>query len=704
MHSAAVSSIVQLHRAAAGAATQALGTDTAAAATSEPAASSASKCSTAATITCVDVYRIRSGVTHFSMEPPDTPSISRNGGIEKSEILHYMRRAGPTASAAAAPPAAASVHSRNELQLPGAPTTSVRDWGSWYRAAAASAPGNGLALRRIISLASVSLASLHVRSSVPAPPHFASCVCELPPLHTTNSTLPAPQQKTGAMNASLVTLDSAATALLQSHSATNVDGNGVPRSFVATSSSSALHSTPSTIATGCSSAAVPLFLRPGCGIPDSSSGAAVLASLRPGCGVLLTGPPGCGKSQLATAIATHSGLPSYVITSASLYSGTLGASEAVISRLMASIAVRQCPCIVVLEDADVLLAAEPSARQSAHSPLVMRVQSALLRAMDAPTAMAQVEAPIASQAGVVRSTPASAAAAAPVSPVFWIGCATSSASLCAGALAPGRFECVISLAVPSPPQRWAMLKYTLRGIALDDTESSLAALDPPPVAGSYIQVEVDAPNPPLQAPPSPPVYTNATRVVATAAGDAAAHLEVSSALSDSGAAANFNLERHSLLLAHVARRTHGFSPADLSSLVREACMARIRRRAQVEVQPTRERSSATPTAQVEVCTPSAMDDDDAAPCLSGHDFRSALDSITSSARAQSIGTPPSPPATLSSLVGADDVVDAAVSAVLRPLENPAAWARLGEHQSTKYCACAWARQGEHHRSTICALY
>lgn len=74
-------------------------------------------------------------------------------------------------------------------------------------------------------------------------------------------------------------------------------------------------------------------------------------------GVLLTGPPGVGKSHVLRHIAASSGLPVHTLRSVDLIDGVTGAS---LRRLTAfwSVALAS-PCIVLLDDVQELAPAQP---------------------------------------------------------------------------------------------------------------------------------------------------------------------------------------------------------------------------------------------------------------------------------------------------------------------------------------------------------
>nr|CAD1831080.1 unnamed protein product [Ananas comosus var. bracteatus] len=73
--------------------------------------------------------------------------------------------------------------------------------------------------------------------------------------------------------------------------------------------------------------------------------------VRPMAGILLHGPPGCGKTTLAHAIANETGVPFYKISAPEVVSGVSGASEENIRDLFKK-AYRTAPSIVFIDEID----------------------------------------------------------------------------------------------------------------------------------------------------------------------------------------------------------------------------------------------------------------------------------------------------------------------------------------------------------------
>ncbi|KAJ0979790.1 hypothetical protein J5N97_015264 [Dioscorea zingiberensis] len=75
--------------------------------------------------------------------------------------------------------------------------------------------------------------------------------------------------------------------------------------------------------------------------------------VRPITGILLHGPPGCGKTKLAHAIANETGIPFYNISATEVVSGVSGASEETIRDLFKK-AYMTAPSIVFIDEIDAI--------------------------------------------------------------------------------------------------------------------------------------------------------------------------------------------------------------------------------------------------------------------------------------------------------------------------------------------------------------
>uniref|UniRef100_R7W5Z3 Cell division control 48-C-like protein n=1 Tax=Aegilops tauschii TaxID=37682 RepID=R7W5Z3_AEGTA len=99
--------------------------------------------------------------------------------------------------------------------------------------------------------------------------------------------------------------------------------------------------------------------------------------VRPVTGILLHGPPGCGKTTLAHAIANETGVPFYKISATEVVSGVSGASEENI-RTLFSKAYRTAPSIVFIDEIDAIA----SKRENMQREMERRVVTQLMTCMD----------------------------------------------------------------------------------------------------------------------------------------------------------------------------------------------------------------------------------------------------------------------------------------------------------------------------------
>jgi transitional endoplasmic reticulum ATPase len=105
---------------------------------------------------------------------------------------------------------------------------------------------------------------------------------------------------------------------------------------------------------------------------------AALAALgvRPARGVLLTGPPGCGKTLAARAIATESGMNLLHVRPPRLLSQFLGEAERAVAELFAT-ARATAPSIIFFDEFDAL-----APRRSGRDPTLDRIVAQLLTEFD----------------------------------------------------------------------------------------------------------------------------------------------------------------------------------------------------------------------------------------------------------------------------------------------------------------------------------
>ncbi|XP_074309396.1 cell division control protein 48 homolog C-like [Silene latifolia] len=99
--------------------------------------------------------------------------------------------------------------------------------------------------------------------------------------------------------------------------------------------------------------------------------------VKPMSGILLHGPPGCGKTRLAQAIANETGVPFYQISATEVVSGVSGASEESIRELFTK-AYQTAPSIVFIDEIDAIA----SKRENLQREMERRIVTQLLTCMD----------------------------------------------------------------------------------------------------------------------------------------------------------------------------------------------------------------------------------------------------------------------------------------------------------------------------------
>ena len=103
----------------------------------------------------------------------------------------------------------------------------------------------------------------------------------------------------------------------------------------------------------------------------------VRSGIQPPRGVLLHGPPGCGKTMLANAFAAEIGVSFIPLSAPSLVAGMSGESEKKIREIFDE-AKRMAPCLVFIDEIDVIM----GKRESAQREMEKRIVAQMLTCMD----------------------------------------------------------------------------------------------------------------------------------------------------------------------------------------------------------------------------------------------------------------------------------------------------------------------------------
>jgi ribosome biogenesis ATPase len=158
-------------------------------------------------------------------------------------------------------------------------------------------------------------------------------------------------------------------------------------------------------------------------------------------GVLICGPPGCGKSTLAEAIAGEYNIPMYKITAPQIVSSLSGESEMKIRKLFNK-AIESAPCILFIDEIESII----GKRENAHKDMERRIVAQIMSCID-----------------YISEKQLSLNA-----PVFIIGATSKPEFIDASIRRSGRFDKEIALGQPSETSRLGMLVSMTNGLMLAD--------------------------------------------------------------------------------------------------------------------------------------------------------------------------------------------------------------------------------------------
>ncbi|XP_077252180.1 cell division cycle 48C [Tasmannia lanceolata] len=176
--------------------------------------------------------------------------------------------------------------------------------------------------------------------------------------------------------------------------------------------------------------------------------------VRPMAGILLHGPPGCGKTKLAHAIANETGVPFYKISATEVVSGVSGASEENI-RVLFSKAYRTAPSIIFIDEIDAIA----SKRENLQREMERRIVTQLMTCMDeSHQTLGSID--VDSDSETTEKKPGY---------VLVIGATNRPDAVDAALRRPGRFDREIVLGVPDEKGRVEILSVLTRNLRLEGT-------------------------------------------------------------------------------------------------------------------------------------------------------------------------------------------------------------------------------------------
>ncbi|XP_050206070.1 cell division control protein 48 homolog C [Mercurialis annua] len=191
-------------------------------------------------------------------------------------------------------------------------------------------------------------------------------------------------------------------------------------------------------------------------------------------GILLHGPPGCGKTKLAHAVANETGVPFYKISATEVVSGVSGASEENIRELFSK-AYKTAPSIVFIDEIDAIA----SKRESLQREMERRIVTQLMTCMDEFHRLVQPDS-LNSDSESTNQNPGY---------VLVIGATNRPDAIDPALRRPGRFDREIRLGVPDENARVEILSVLTKKCTL---EGSLDLLQIARSTPGFVGADLDA--------------------------------------------------------------------------------------------------------------------------------------------------------------------------------------------------------------------
>lgn len=174
--------------------------------------------------------------------------------------------------------------------------------------------------------------------------------------------------------------------------------------------------------------------------------------VEPMSGILLHGPPGCGKTKLANALANEAGFPFYKICATELVSGVSGTSEENIRDLFTK-AHRTAPSIVFIDEIDAIA----TKREISNRVMEQRIVTQLMSCMDESS---RIVKPI-SRSGTAESSDCRTGY------VLVIGATNRPDAIDPALRRPGRFDREIYIGVPDESARVDILSVLTQNLKVE---------------------------------------------------------------------------------------------------------------------------------------------------------------------------------------------------------------------------------------------
>ncbi|GMT14171.1 hypothetical protein PFISCL1PPCAC_5468, partial [Pristionchus fissidentatus] len=196
-----------------------------------------------------------------------------------------------------------------------------------------------------------------------------------------------------------------------------------------------------------------------------------LLKVEPPKGCLIHGPPGCGKTMFAQAVAGQFGVPIVQLAVTELVSGVSGETEERIRNLFET-AKKNAPCVIILDDIDAIAPKKETATREMERRVVSQICSSLDELFSASTKK-EPKLKFGANGDVAFENDGEGEEKefeGDFRPVLVIGTTSRIESVDGGLRRAGRFDCEISIGIPDQEARLEILNAQCK-LPLDDTVS-----------------------------------------------------------------------------------------------------------------------------------------------------------------------------------------------------------------------------------------